>query len=413
MVGRGKNTAFRSRCIAMCVTLRGMALTLAAGAATVGLTVPASAAATPPPLVAARLTEQVLSIPVMHGNSMVELETTVYRPPGDGPFPVLVMNHGKSPGNPRLQARDRYIAISREFVRRGYAVVIPMRTGFAHSTGDYIEQGCDLARNGQVQANDVQGVVDYLTGQSWIDRTRILIAGQSHGGLTTMAFGTRDLPGVRGLINFAGGLRADRGPCQWRQALVQAFADYGGHSHIPSLWFYGANDSYFDPALAATLLQAYVDAGGKARLVAFGTFKQDAHAMSGSRDGVSIWWPETERFLKQIGMPTDERISLLPEPRPPASRYAAIDNVDAIPFIRENGREQYRIFLGKPTPRAFAVSRSGGWSWAEDGDDPVGRVLATCQKASGQTCELYAIDDDVVWTGDRDRQFAGVATGAQ
>ena len=348
-----------------------------------------------------RLTEQLVMLPVVSGNTSIELETTLFRPPGDGPFPVLIMNHGKAPGNPHLQERDRFIAISREFVKRGYAVVIPMRKGFARSSGQYADDGCNLTANGQNQANDIQGVADYLLRQPWVDRNRILVAGQSHGGLTAMAFGSRNLPGVRGLINFAGGLRADSGNCQWKNSLIAAFADYGSKARIPSLWFYGANDSYFSPALASQMHEAFVNAGGLAKLVAFGPFKLDAHAMSGSRDGVRIWWPETERFLKQIGMPTEEVLSLGSEPRLPKSSYAAIDNIDAIPYLQQQGREQYRVFLAKPTPRAFAVSTSGGWSWAEDGDDPVGRVLTTCQRSSGEPCRLYAVDDDVVWTTPR------------
>ena len=348
-----------------------------------------------------RLTEQLVMLPIVSGNTQLELETPLYRPPGDGPFPVLIMNHGKTPGDPHLQERDRFTAISREFVKRGYAVVVPMRKGFAHSSGQYADDGCNLTVNGQNQANDVQGVVDYLSRQPWVDRNRIVVAGQSHGGLAAMAFGTRNLPGVRGLINFAGGLRADSGNCHWKNSLITALADYGNKARIPSLWFYGANDSYFDPALASQMHEAFVNAGGLAKLVAFGAFKLDAHAMSGSRDGVRIWWPETERFLKQIGMPTDEVLSLGSEPRLPPSSYAAIDNINAIPYLQQQGREQYRVFLAKPTPRAFAVSTSGGWSWAEDGDDPSGRVLTTCQRSSGEPCRLYAVDDDVVWTAPR------------
>lgn len=360
-----------------------------------------------------RLTEQVIMVAVASAGTSIELETTLYRPPGDGPFPVLIMNHGKSRGSPRRQERDRFIAISREFVKRGYAVVIPMRTGFAHSGGKYHDDGCSLESNGQTQANDVQGVVDYLVRQPWVDRTRLLVAGQSHGGLTTLAFGTRNMTGVRGLINFAGGLRTDSGSCQWKTALVNAFANYGSKSLIPSLWFYGANDSYFNPALAAALRDAFVGAGGAARLVAYGSFKLDAHSMSGSRDGVKVWWPETEKFLRQIGMPTEEVVALVPEPRLPKTSFAAIDNIDAIPYLHQQGREQYKVFLGKPTPRAFAVSASGGWSWAEDGDDPVERVLATCQRSSGQPCKVYAIDDDVVWNGNIEQPANGVTYASQ
>jgi dienelactone hydrolase len=349
----------------------------------------------------AALNEQVISIPAKDDGQTVELETTVFKPPGDGPFPLVVMNHGKALGDPRAQGRDRFIALSREFVRRGYAVVVPMRKGFSKSTGEYADPGCDMTAHGELQADDVQSTLEYLDQQPWVDKNRVLVAGQSYGGLTAMAFGTRHFPGVKGLINFAGGLRMHGGDCRWRASLIQAFATYGAHTDLPSLWFYGANDHHFSPQLAAKLHDAYVQAGGHAELVAYGPFKDDAHGMSGSRDGVKIWWPETEKFLKQLGMPTEPVVALGDDFPMPKSGYAQIDNVDAIPYLRNGGRAQYRAFLDKPFPRAFAVSASGAWSWAEDGDDPIDQALADCQKSSSEPCRLYAVNDNVVWAGDK------------
>jgi dienelactone hydrolase len=330
-------------------------------------------------------------------NGNVELETTIFKPPGNGPFPLVVMNHGKEPGNPKLQRRDRFMVLSREFVKRGYAVVIPMRTGFAHSKGDYQEYHCNMTSNGQMQANDLQYILNYFRTQSWVNKEQILVAGQSYGGLATMAFGTRNYPGVKGLINFAGGLKTEGG-CEWQHSLVNAFSDYGMKSSVPSLWFYGENDTFFNHEIAQKMYSAYVQGGGNAKLVAYGPFKNDAHSMVGSRDGVKIWWPETEKFLQQIGMPTNVVVAL-PEPvSPPKSNYAAVDNVDAIPYLRDKGRAAYNAFLSKSFPRAFAVSPTGGWSWAEDGDNPMERALDNCQKNSTMPCKLYAVDDYVVWT---------------
>jgi dienelactone hydrolase len=325
-----------------------------------------------------------------------ELETTIYKPPGEGPFPLLVLNHGKSLGSPRAQERARFQTISREFVKRGYAVVIPMRTGFSKSTGEYVEEYCDMTANGQIQANDLDDVLAYLVQQPWVDAQRIVVGGQSYGGLTAMAFATHGFPGVKGILNFAGGLRTNS--CDWEPSLVQAFAAYGAHSRVPSLWFYGENDSHFGPQLATRMHQAYTTAGGDATLVKFGAFKNDAHGMSGSHDGVRIWWPETEKFLRQIGMPTQEIFKLAEPARLPKSGYAQINNIAAVPYLREDGREQYRAFLTKSQPRAFALSSSGAWSWVEDGDDPAERAIANCQKNSTSPCKLYAIDNDVVWT---------------
>jgi dienelactone hydrolase len=331
----------------------------------------------------------------------VMLETTVFKPAGAGPFPILILNHGKSLGNPHLQERARFLVISKEFVKRGYAVVVPMRTGFAKSTGDYIEEECNMTANGLIQARDLQSVLEYTLKQKWADKDHILIAGQSYGGLTTMAFGTRNFPGVRGLINFAGGLKTSGTDCDWQTSLVTAFANYGRVTRVPSIWFYGQNDSYFFPALAAKMHDAYVDAGGDAQLVAYGPFKKDAHSMSSSRDGVKIWWPEVEAFLQKIDMPTREVYELPPELKIPKTDFAATDDVDAVPYLAQRGRDEYRSFLTKSLPRAFAISASGAWSWAEDGDDPVQSALVNCSKISRAPCKLYAVDNDVVWVDDQ------------
>ncbi len=340
-------------------------------------------------------------MPAMSAGKPVELETTIFKPPGNGPFPLVIMNHGKALGNPRSQNRDRFLVISREFVKRGYAVAVPMRSGFSKSTGDYVDPGCNMTTHGQLQADDLQGALEYLRMQAWVDPERIIVAGQSYGGLTALAFGTRQFPGVKGLINFAGGLKMHGGSCQWEASLEQAFASYGAKTPLPSLWFYGENDHHFGPALATRLHHAYVRAGGAARLVAYGPFKKDAHGMSGSRDGVKIWWPETERFLQSLGMPTETVYALNDGVKVPETIYAALDNVEAIPYLRDRGREQYRVFLEKSTPRAFAVSPSGAWSWAEDGDDPERQALNDCQKHSSAPCRLYAVDNNVVWVDDQ------------
>lgn len=342
------------------------------------------------------LNEQVVRIPAgpQHANL---LETTLFRPPGTGPFPLLVINHGKQAGQPALQQRDRFLYMAATFVERGYAVLVPMRSGFAGSTGQYVDHGCDMAANGQAQADDVLDVIAYARRQRWIDGARIVVAGQSYGGLATVALAGRPVPGVRGVMNFAGGLRVDDGSCDWQSALVQAFAGYGGLARVPSLWLYGANDSYFPPDLVARMFGAYRAAGGQGTLFAYPAFKRDGHTTLGSRDGVAVWLPQVERFLRQIGMPSAQLLQLAPATEPARSHYAGLDNVDALPFLRDAGRQAYRAFLSMVMPRAFALSASGAWGWAEDGEDPDGRALAACQSKSSQPCQLYCVDDYVVW----------------
>jgi dienelactone hydrolase len=296
------------------------------------------------------------------------------------------------------------------FVARGYAVMVPMRQGFANSTGRYRDHGCDMTANGYIQAEDIRDALEFAREQKWIDADRIVVAGQSYGGLATMALGTRDLPGVRGLINFAGGLRDDSNGCGWRSSLVSAFAEYGAQNKIPSLWMYGENDSLFGPELVARMHDAFEQAGGKAQLVEYAPFKRDSHGMLASRDGEKVWLADTMRFLDRIGMPTKVVFKVPEPPMPQATNFAKVDDVAAVPFLSENGKRAYAEYLTKMTPRAFAVSPSGAWCWAEEGEDPDARALATCSAKSDKPCRLYSVDEHVVWNPDLAEKAAVTAS---
>jgi dienelactone hydrolase len=355
------------------------------------------------------INERVMLVPAGVDHQS-RLQTTVFRPNGTGPFPLIIINHGKDAGAPSQQPRDRFYHMATAFVKRGYAVMVPMRQGFAGSTGHYEDHGCDMRANGYTQAADVRDTLEFARSQSWIDADHVVIAGQSYGGLATMALGTENLPGVRGLINFAGGLRDDSHGCDWQGALLTAFADFGANNKIPSLWMYGANDSLFGPQLATQMYAAFEHAGGDATLVEYAAFKRDSHGMLASRDGEKIWLADTERFLKKVGMPTQKLYDFADAPTPPKTNFAPLDDIAAVPFLTDSGRKAYGEYLTKLTPRAFAVSPGGQWCWTEEGEDPDARALATCSAKSSEPCTLYSVDDNVVWRGERDE--AGAMTAA-
>lgn len=361
---------------------------------------PAATTGTALPALDYRMNERVILVPAGDDGQSL-LETTVFQPNGNGPFPLIIINHGKDPGRPALQQRDRFYHMASAFVKRGYAVMVPMRQGFSQSTGRYRDHGCDMTANGYTQARDIRATLDYARQQAWIDADHVVVAGQSYGGLATIALGTEKLPGVRGLLNFAGGLRDDSDRCAWRSQLVSAFAEYGARSTLPSLWMYGQNDSLFGPELAKRMHDAYAQAGGRGRLVEFDAFKRDAHGMLASRDGEKVWLKDAERFLDEIGMPTAQVVDVAAMPVPASTGFARVDDVAAVPFLSEHGRKAYADYLGKMSPRAFAVSPSGAWTWAEEGEDPVARAVAACSAKSKEPCRLYSVDDAVVWTDGR------------
>jgi hypothetical protein len=244
----------------------------------------------------------------------------------------------------------------------------------------------------------VAGAIEWLRAQPYVDKDRVLVVGQSHGGLTTMALGALNPPGVRGLVNFAGGLKYTSSGCIWENSLAQAFARYGAKSRLPSLWFYGDNDSYFPPDVWKDLEAKYRGAGGNVKLIAFGRFGGDAHGMFSARSGLAIWVPEMEKFLDGIGMPSKPVVEVSDVPRMPRTDFAKLDDVAAVPLVHDGCRKAYGTFIAKsPLPRAFAISPTGSCGWAYEGDDPRARALANCGKVKNESCKLYAVDEDVVW----------------
>jgi hypothetical protein len=92
-------------------------------------------------------------------------------------------------------------------------------------------------------------------------------------------------------------------------------------------------------------------------------------------------------------------------PKPIASGFATIDDIDAIPYLGDRGRKKYAEWLGWSTPRAFAISARGSY-YATSGltpkdtslpSDPSQRALLMCERAGQGVCKLYAVNGSVVW----------------
>jgi len=81
--------------------------------------------------------------------------------------------------------------------------------------------------------------------------------------------------------------------------------------------------------------------------------------------------------------------------QPPATKFAALADSTAVPYLNAQGRQAYTRFLGTRYPRAFAIAPDGAWG-AGSGVDPINDALVAC--SSGHSgCRLYAVNRDVVW----------------
>jgi len=63
--------------------------------------------------------EEIVFIDKASFLSSVSLETTVYRPPGAGPFPLVIINRGNQLGDPHQQKRFEPLSVALYFLERG------------------------------------------------------------------------------------------------------------------------------------------------------------------------------------------------------------------------------------------------------------------------------------------------------
>lgn len=341
--------------------------------------------------------EQVLMLPGDPARP-VALQVTLFEPPGPGPFPLAVLNHGASHvSNDNRGDRYRYTYSADYFLSRGYAVALPMARGFAGSGGTIGRHGCDLDGLALENAHDIAAVIQDLSGRAEIDTSRVVVGGQSFGGWVSLGIASLAPPGVRGVVVFVPTVRES--DCGNQDAAIVNRAAMLGHSaKLRSLWFYGDNDGLMPTDLWHREFDAYHLEGAQAELVAVGKVANDSHEMLNYPGMIHIWAPRIDAFLAGIGMPSaNVHPEYLPIPPPPPSHFAAIDDVAALPTTNEKVRDAYRAFLKFDLPRVFLLSSTGGAMDTHGGFDPLGRAMESCRQA-GQNCRPYAVDRDVVWT---------------
>ena len=256
--------------------------------------------------------EEVWAIPVT-------LPTIAYvvRPVGNGPFPLVVMNHGVSLDQrergffPLVEFRDAAMW----FARRGYMVVAPSGPGYGGMALDQPERGlyatfyskigsCDNPNfhdAGLAAALLDKWIIDYMAEQKLIVPDNVVVVGQSAGGWGAIALSSRNVSGVRAIITFEAGRGGRVGGkpdnnCAPDQ-LVAATGDFGRTARIPMLWIYTENDTFFGPALSKRMHQAYTDAGGNAEYHLLPPFGSDGHFMIDSPDAIPLWAPLVSQFL--------------------------------------------------------------------------------------------------------------------
>jgi pimeloyl-ACP methyl ester carboxylesterase len=109
----------------------------------------------------------------------VRLAGTLTTPPGNGPFPAVVLVSGSGPHdrNGGGGAWKPFLVIADNLARHGIATLRYDKRGHAQSTGDY------AASTSVDFADDAEAAVHFLRGRSEIARDRVGMIGHSEGGM--------------------------------------------------------------------------------------------------------------------------------------------------------------------------------------------------------------------------------------
>ncbi|HEX5127664.1 MAG TPA: hypothetical protein VFW00_13040, partial [Rhodocyclaceae bacterium] len=175
----------------ICNSLR-IALAVFLASSINAIVVPELAHAQTPPM-AADIYENVIRVPVtasdLEGKHFAaDIAVTTYKPAGNGPFPLVVISHGRAE-DPRERAavpRYRFQSASRFFVRKGFVVAVPTRLGYGDTVGvgdpESRGDGCEKLNSSallQSTTAEIKAVVARMRQETYVDPQRLVLAGES------------------------------------------------------------------------------------------------------------------------------------------------------------------------------------------------------------------------------------------
>jgi dienelactone hydrolase len=239
----------------------------------------------------------------------IAAHAVLFRPPGDGPFPLALIAHASTQNVLRRaqMPQPEYRALAAWLVARGFAVLVPERPGHGATGGRYLEDqgGCDEAdysRSGRATSSEIAAALEYLRGQSFIRHDGAVIVGHSAGAWGALALAGRNPEGVSAIIAFAPGRggRANDFPNQVcaPHTLIAAVAEFGRGARVPVTWLVAANDSYFSPELSRQLADTFRGGGDKVNFRVLPASGSEGHWLAETEAGVRSAGPELERALK-------------------------------------------------------------------------------------------------------------------
>lgn len=164
-------------------------------------------------------TAEVTRTDVRFKSGNEECGAWLYRPEGEGPFPVVVLCHGL--GAVREMRLD---ANARRFAEAGIAALNFTYRHFGDSDGEP-RQLLDIGE----QHDDIEAAIRYVKTLDFVDPTRVALFGSSFGGGNVISVGARhrDLKAVVAQCPFTDGLASGGtlGPVSTVKVGIRAVAD--------------------------------------------------------------------------------------------------------------------------------------------------------------------------------------------
>ncbi|HYS46747.1 MAG TPA: alpha/beta fold hydrolase [Rhizomicrobium sp.] len=233
----------------------------------------------------------------------------LFRPSGDGPFPLALIAHATTQNVLRRaqMTQPEYRALAGYLVARGFAVLVPERPGHGATGGKYLEDqgGCDeadYAKSGRATADAITAAMGFARKQPFIRPERMVVIGHSAGAWGALALAGENPKDVAAIIAFAPG-RGGRANDQPNQVcaphtLIAAASEFGKGARVPVTWLVAANDSYFSPALSRQLADAFRNGGGSVDFRVLAAYGSEGHWLPETEGGVKSAASELDRALK-------------------------------------------------------------------------------------------------------------------
>ncbi len=234
----------------------------------------------------------------------------LYRPRGEGPFPVVLSIHGGPEG--QELAGYAYLGLYQYLLSRGIGVLAPNIRGSSGYGRSY--QTLIYRDWGGGELRDIEAAADYLATLDWVDASRLAVFGGSFGGFATLSALTRlpdrwaagvDVVGPSNLLTFVESV-----PPFWRGLMKEWVGDaeedremlverspitYVDRLRAPLLVIQGANDPRVVKAESDQMVEKLRERGVS---VEYYVDEEAGHGPPG-RDGWIEWLRLTAEFLER------------------------------------------------------------------------------------------------------------------